>query len=152
MRKFFTGSLLLLMLIAIALPSLAQDVTVIGRVTSSSDGTVLPGVNIQLRGTTRGTTTDGQGNYKISLPANARLVFSFIGYTNQEVAVGNKNTINISLESNDAELTEVVVIGYGAAVKKIETTGATSRVSGKDFENLPAQSFDRALQGRAAGV
>ena len=150
MRTFLLGNWLFLLLIA--LPSMAQDIAVSGRVTASNDGALLPGVTIQLKGTTRGTTADAQGNYRINVPTNARLIYSFIGYTNQDIVVGNRNVINISLESTDAELNEVVVIGYGAAVKKIEATGATSRVNGKAIENLPLQSFDRALQGLAAGV
>ena len=135
------------------LTAFAQDITVSGRITATDDGSPLPGVSVQAKGTTRGTTTDGQGNYKIAVPANARLVFSFIGYTAQEEAVGNRTTINLALQSNAAELNEVVVrVGYGAAVSKREATGATANVKGEVIENLPLQSFDRALQGRTAGV
>ncbi len=135
------------------LTAFAQDITINGRVTATDDGIFLPGVSVQVKGTTRGTTTDGQGNYKIAVPANARLVFSFIGYTGIEETVGNRTTINVALQSNAAELNEVVVlVGYGAAVSKREATGATANVKGDVIENLPMQSFDRALQGRAAGV
>ncbi len=124
-----------------------------GRVTSSDDGTPLPGVSVQVKGTTRGTTTDASGNYKINAPANARLVFSFIGYVAQEVTSGNRKTVDVALQSNTTDLNEVVVrVGYGAAVTKKEATGATANVKGDVIENLPLQSFDRALQGRAAGV
>jgi len=150
MRKFLLGSWLLSLLVC--LPVLAQDVSVSGRVTSSDDNGGLPGVSVQVKGTTRGTTTDAQGNYKINAPASARLVFSFIGYKRQEVAVGNQAQLNIKLENDAENLSEVVVVGYGAAVSKKEATGATANVKGEVIENLPLQSFDRALQGRAAGV
>jgi TonB-dependent starch-binding outer membrane protein SusC len=150
MRKILLGSWLLSLLFC--LPVLAQDVAVSGRVTSSDDNSGLPGVSVQVKGTTRGTTTDAQGNYKINTPANARLVFSFIGYKPQEVAVGNQTQLIIKLENDAENLSEVVVVGYGAAVSKKEATGATANVKGEVIENLPLQSFDRALQGRAAGV
>ncbi len=123
-----------------------------GRVTSSDDNSPLPGVSVQVKGTTRGATTDAQGTYKINAPGNARLIFSFIGYKAQEVAIGNQSQLNIKLENDASDLNEVVVVGYGAAVSKKEATGATANVKGEVIENLPLQSFDRALQGRAAGV
>ncbi|MCY7358422.1 MAG: carboxypeptidase-like regulatory domain-containing protein, partial [Rudanella sp.] len=150
MRKILFGSWLLSLFFC--LPLLAQDVTVSGRVTSSDDNGGLPGVSVQVKGTTRGTTTDASGNYKINAPGSARLVFSFIGYKRQEVAVGNQAQLNIKLENDAENLSEVVVVGYGASVSKKEATGATANVKGEVIENLPLQSFDRALQGRAAGV
>ncbi len=150
MSKILFGSWLLLLLFC--LPSLAQDLAVSGRVTSSDDGSALPGVSVQVKGTTRGTTTDADGRYRLTAPANARLVFSFIGFLPQEVAVGNRSSVNIRLENNAQELGEVVVTGYGGSVNKREFTGASSKVNGKQFENMAVQTFDRALQGRAAGV
>ena len=150
MRNFFAGSWLLLLLCT--LPSLAQDVAVSGRITSSDDGSPLPGVSVQVRGTTRGVTTDATGAYRISVPASAKLVFSFIGYSNQEISVGNRTSLNITLQSNAADLNEVVVTGYGGTVNRREFTGAISKISGKDIANLPVGSFDKALAGRAAGV
>jgi TonB-dependent starch-binding outer membrane protein SusC len=151
MSKHIRNALFLWLLCG--LTAFAQDITVSGRVTSSDDGAALPGVSVQVQGTTRGTTTDGQGNYKITATSKARLVFSFIGYTGLEEAIGNRTTINVALQSNAAELNEVVVrVGYGAAVSKREATGATANVKGEVIENLPLQSFDRALQGRTAGV
>lgn len=136
----------------LSLTSLAQDIAVSGRVTSSDDGSVLPGVSVQVVGTTRGVTTDATGTYRITVPANARLAFSFIGYTNQEVVVGNRNSLNITLQSNAASLNEVVVTGYGGTVNRKEFTGASSRINGDQIDNLPVGSFDKALAGRAAGV
>jgi TonB-dependent starch-binding outer membrane protein SusC len=130
----------------------AQERTITGKVTSSDDGTAMPGVSVSTKGTSKGTTTDGNGTYKISVPANAKLSFSFIGFESQEISVGNNSTIDVVLVSSAAQLEEVVVTGYGAAVKKKEATGATANVKGEVIENMPLQSFDRALQGRMAGV
>ncbi len=123
-----------------------------GRITSSDDGSTLPGVSVQVKGTTRGTTTDASGNYRISAPANTRLVFSFIGFSTQEVAVGNRSSVNVRLENNANDLSEVVVTGYGGTVNRREFTGASSKVAGSTLANLPVGSFDKALAGRAAGV
>ena len=150
MRRNLLNSLLLSLLFC--LPLLAQDVSVSGRVTSSDDSSVLPGVSVQVKGTTRGTTTDASGDFKISVPANARLVFSYIGFNPQEVAVGNRSTVNVSLQSNAQDLGEVVVTGYGGTVNRREFTGASSKVAGATIQNLPVGSFDKALAGRAAGV
>ncbi len=106
---------------------------------------------MQVKGTTRGTTTDGNGNYKINVPANGQLVFSFIGYVAQEVAIGNRTQVNVTLLADAAILNEVVVVGYGTQSKKT-ITGAISSVEGKTISDKPVQSFDQALQGRAAGV
>ncbi len=149
MRKILLGSWLLSLLFC--LPALAQDLAVSGRVTSSDDGSALPGVSIQVKGTTRGTTTDANGNYQLSASPNSRLVFSFIGYTSQEVAVGNRSNLNVTLQGDASNLNEVVVVGYGSQSKKT-LTGAISSVEGSVIANKPVQSFDQALQGRAAGV
>jgi TonB-linked SusC/RagA family outer membrane protein len=149
MRKLLSGVWLLLVF---NLPILAQDISVSGRVTSSDDSSPLPGVSVQVKGTTRGTTTDANGNYKVSAPANARLVLSFIGYLSQEISVGNRSTINVVLQADATNLSEVVVTGYGGTVNRREFTGASSKVAGATITNLPVGSFDKALAGRAAGV
>lgn len=130
---------------------MAQDRTVTGKVTSSDDNTPLPGVSVQIKGTTRGTTTTADGTYRISVPGNARLIFSFIGYNSQEVAVDNRSVVNLTLQANTSVLSEVVVVGYGTQSKKT-ITGAVTSVAGDVIANKPVQSFDQALQGRAAGV
>ncbi|MEZ4902898.1 MAG: TonB-dependent receptor plug domain-containing protein [Spirosomataceae bacterium] len=130
----------------------AQERTVSGKVTSD-DGIALPGVSIVVKGTTRGINSDGEGNYRISVPnANATLVFSFVGFEKQEVKVGNRSDINVQLVVDANQLNEVVVTGYGGTLNKREITGSISKVKGQAIENMPVQSFDRALQGRAAGV
>lgn len=149
MRKILLGSWLLSLLFC--LPALAQDVTVSGRVTSSDDGSPLPGVTIQVKGGNRGTNTDAQGNYRISAPSNAQLVFSFIGYTTQEVAVNNRSTLNVALAGDSQQLNEIVVIGYGTQTKR-DATGSIGSVKGSTIANMPIQSFEAGLAGRTAGV
>ncbi|WP_375445440.1 SusC/RagA family TonB-linked outer membrane protein [uncultured Fibrella sp.] len=150
MSKSLLGSWLLLLLLA--LPALAQDVAITGRVTSSDDDSVLPGVSVQVRGTTRGSVTDATGSYRISAPKGAKLIYSFIGYANQEITVGTQTEVNVKLVAGAQSLDEVVVTGYGGTVNRREFTGAISKVTGAQISNIPVGSFDKALAGRAAGV
>ena len=130
----------------------AQQRTISGRVTSAEDGTSLPGVNVIVKGTTTGTATDANGDYSISVGADdAVLVFSFIGLETQEVAVGTRSTVDVSMNLDVKQLSEVVVTGYQSQLKR-EITGSVSSVTSEEIENLPMQSFDRAIQGRAAGT
>ena len=130
----------------------AQQRTITGRVTSSEDASSLPGVNVVIKGTSQGVSTDGKGNYSLAVPDNGvTLVFSFIGFDAKEVAVGNQSTINVVLTSNASQLNEVVVVGYGTQYKR-DVSGSISSIKGKDISLAPVQSFDQALQGRAAGV
>ena len=129
-----------------------QDRTVTGTVRSTEDNTTLPGVNVAVKGTTRGTTTDAEGNYKISIPDNkAVLVFSSVGFNAQELVVGNRETVNLNLEPDLKNLNEVVVVGYGTQ-KKSQLTGAISSVSAKQITEMPITNLGQALQGRVAGV
>src|SRR5689334_21314553 len=91
----------------------AQQRTVTGKVTDSSDGSPLPGVSILVKGTNNGTTSDVNGTYSISVDADATLVFSFIGFESQETIVGERTAIEITLAASASQLQEVVVIGYG---------------------------------------
>ncbi len=150
MRKLLFGSWLLSLFFCLSV--MAQDATVSGRVTSSDDGSALPGVSVQVKGTTRGTTTDADGRYTITASPRSTLVFSFIGFVNQEVVIGNRSSIPVRLEGTANALNEVVVTGYGVSTQKRDVTSAIAIVSGKSIENLPIQTLDRALQGRAAGV
>ena len=130
----------------------AQDKTISGKVTSSEDGSALPGVSVSVKGSTRGTVTGADGNYKIGVPANATINFSFVGFKRSSIAVGSKTVVDVVLSSDASEIEEVVVVGYGGALAKRDFTGSISKVSGKDIENAPVQSFDRALQGRVRRV
>jgi TonB-dependent starch-binding outer membrane protein SusC len=125
--------------------------TVTGKVTSSEDGSPLPGVSVLVKGSNTGTTTDVEGNYKISAPDNAVLVFSYVGFVKQEQEVGARSVVDVTLVNDDKLLSEVVVTGYGVQAKR-EVTGSIAKVGGDKLINLPVQSFEQALQGRAAGV
>jgi TonB-dependent starch-binding outer membrane protein SusC len=142
--------LLMCLLLFSAGTTWAQDRTISGKITGD-DGSTLPGVSIVVKGTSRGVNSNSDGTYSISAGPNAKLVFSFVGFTSQEVAVANRSTINVNLVS-DNSLAEVVVTGYGGTLNKREITGSISKIKGQAIENMPVQSFDRALQGRAAGV
>jgi len=126
-------------------------VQVSGRV-SDPDGTSIPGVNILVKGTTLGTATDTDGRYSILVPnENDVLVFSFIGYIAQEVAVNNRTTIDVTLIADIQELSEVVVVGYGEQ-KKVTVTGAVVGVQGSDLQKSPAIDLSNSFAGRMAGV
>ena len=130
----------------------AQERTVTGKILSADDNTGLPGVSVAVKGTTRGTTTDANGEYRISVPdGRTALVFSAVGFTTQEVTIGNQSTINLTLATDTRALNEVVVVGYGTQ-KKSQLTGAISSVSAKEISELPITNARQALQGRAAGV
>ncbi len=127
------------------------DVAVSGKV-SDEKGAGLPGVSVVVKGTTQGTTTDGNGSFRINVPnAGSTLVFSFVGYSRQEVAVGSKTVVNITLSPDDQALNEVVVVGYGSQLKK-EITGAVQTVSAQEIKDLPVSQIGQKLQGRLAGV
>jgi TonB-dependent starch-binding outer membrane protein SusC len=130
---------------------LAQK-TITGTVTDAKDGLTLPGVSIVVKGTTTGTLTDISGNFTIKASADQVLLFTFIGYKAQEIAVGNQTTLKISLVQAAEQLDEVVVIGYGTTKKK-DLTGAIATVNTKQM-NLggTVTNAAQALQGKTAGV
>jgi TonB-linked SusC/RagA family outer membrane protein len=128
----------------------AQTRTVSGKV-SDIGGSALPGVSVTVKGTTQGAITDANGKFSVQAANNAVLVFSYIGFKAQEVAIGNKTTVEVSLEEDAAALSEVVVVGYGSQ-KKSQTTGAISSVSAKQIQEMPITSLGQAMQGRVAGV
>ncbi len=130
----------------------AQARTVTGHVTAS-DGSDLPGVTVLVKGSSLGTSTDIAGNYSLSVPPSGQtLVFSYVGYTSQEVAIGDRSAVSVVMAPTAAGLDEVVVVGYGVTQSRREATGTIATIAGKEIANLPVQSFDQALQGRAAGV
>ena len=134
-----------------AFAGFAQGQTVTGKVTSSDDGSSVPGVNILEKGTSNGTVTDANGSYQINVGSNATLAFSFVGYTTQEIAVGTQTAVNVTLELDVTALSEVVVIGYGEIQKK-DATGAISTVKSTDFNKGVIASPEMLIQGRSAGV
>jgi TonB-dependent starch-binding outer membrane protein SusC len=128
----------------------AQSI-VTGKITSSDDGATLPGVNVVIKGTTTGTTSGSDGTYRIDAGPDATLVFSFVGYATSEVAVGQRTTIDIVLQTDITGLEEVVVIGYGT-VKKTDLTGSVSLVDSKELTKVNTNNVTQMLQGRVAGV
>lgn len=125
--------------------------TVTGTVTDES-GFEVPGVAIAIKGTTSGTVSDVDGTYSITVPdGDAILVFSFLGYSTQEIPVNGRSTIDVSIESEAEVLQDVVVIGYGKQ-RKEAVTGAVSSVSGETLEEVVTPNLGTALQGRLAGV
>ncbi len=148
MRSFLL-SLVLLLGTSWALQ--AQDLTVSGTVTGG-DGDPIPGANVLLKGTTIGTVTDIDGNYRLSVPEDAEVIsYSFIGYGTIEEEVNGRSTINVALADDVSQLSEVVVTGYGTQIKR-ELTGNIASVSGEEIENIPVPTLEQAMQGRAAGV
>ncbi|MBL7858260.1 MAG: SusC/RagA family TonB-linked outer membrane protein [Cyclobacteriaceae bacterium] len=125
--------------------------SVTGKVTSGDDGSALPGVNILEKGTNNGAVADSDGNYTISVGNNATLVFSFVGFTSQEIVVGNQTNINVALESDIRALSEVVVIGYGTQQKK-EITSAVASVSADQFNTGNVTSPASLIAGKVAGL
>jgi TonB-linked SusC/RagA family outer membrane protein len=131
---------------------MAQTVQILGTVTSSEDGLAVPGVSVTVKGTTLGMITGADGKYIISVPTTAQiLVYSFIGFRTQEVAISGRTKIDIVLEQDVFKVDEVIVVGYGVQ-KKREVTGSISTVKGDVLASLASPSFDGQLAGRSAGV
>jgi TonB-dependent starch-binding outer membrane protein SusC len=145
MRKLKATLLMGLLLIVQFLWAQAQ---VSGRVTDK-DGAPLSGVTVMVKNTNTTTITGQDGTFSINAPANSTLIFSYIGFQNVERPAGSN--LNVTLTPGENSLSEVVVVGYGTRIKK-DVTSSISKISNKDFQNLPLPSFESALQGRAAGV
>jgi len=131
--------------------AMAQQTVLSGKVTDSSSGESLPGVSIVVEGTTIGTITNFDGNFTLNVNKGNTVVFSFVGYKSQRVVVGDQTKLSIALVVDNAELDEVVVIGYGQ-VKKSDATGAVSTVSSKDFNKGGITSPQDLLVGKSAGT
>lgn len=131
--------------------SLAQDMTVSGRVVDDT-GAGLPGVSIVLQGTNRGTSTSANGEFTLPVPASGgTLVFSFIGYVTQQVAISNQSTIQVTMETDTRALQEVVVVGYGTQ-RKTDISGAVTAVTSEDFVQGQVTTPEQLIQGKVAGV
>jgi TonB-linked SusC/RagA family outer membrane protein len=136
---------------AVTTPAAQVAIQVKGTV-NDEKGLPLPGVSVLIKGTKTGTQTTVNGTYTLSVPDEGSiLVFSFIGYERQEVTVGKKTVINITLLPRTDQISEVVVSGY-TVQNRAEFTGSSAHIGGKDIENRPLPSFDQALAGQAAGV
>jgi len=125
--------------------------TIQGRVVSET-GEGLPGVSVIVRATSTGTVTDAKGDYSMEIPNDAKvLIFSFVGYLKQEVAVGNQTTLNVQLQPNTQNLDEVVVVGYGTQNRR-DITGSIGSIKTSQITDQRVTSLDQALQGQIAGV
>ncbi|MBO9639409.1 MAG: TonB-dependent receptor [Siphonobacter aquaeclarae] len=134
-----------------AFSALAQDITVTGTVTSADDKVGLPGVSVQVVGTTRGTQTQADGTYKITVPTGGKLRFTSVGMVAQEIEVGNQTTINVVMQGNAQSLSEVVVVGYGTAKRK-DLTGSVTSIAAKDMNAGVNQNPLQSIQGKVAGL
>ncbi|MGF1636141.1 MAG: SusC/RagA family TonB-linked outer membrane protein [Cyclobacteriaceae bacterium] len=129
-----------------------QSTTVTGTITANDMNEPLPGVNIVIKGTSQGTVSDVSGKYSIEVPgANSILVFSSVGYIQEETTVGNRTVVDLSLTADVTALSEIVVVGYGTQ-ERAKVTGAISSVNAEELAALPVPNVAQALQGRAAGV
>jgi len=152
MRKQLLSKVLFsIVLVLIGVQVFAQDRMVTGKVSSSDDASGIPGASVSVKGTSKGTTTDADGNYKISVSSSSVLVFTSVGFNSQDVTVGNKTQVNVSLSTDNKSLSEVVVVGYGTQ-KKSQMTGAISSVTSKQITEMPITNLGQAMQGRVAGV
>jgi TonB-linked SusC/RagA family outer membrane protein len=133
-----------------SVPALAQDKTVRGKVVSATGGTVT-GATVSVKGSTAATMTDGKGEFSIRAANGDVLIISSVGYTSQEVSVGDKEHIEIQMTPSAEEIGEVVVVGYGTQ-RKEAITGSVASISGDRMREVPSPNISQALQGRIAGV
>ncbi|GCC50320.1 TonB-dependent receptor [Chryseotalea sanaruensis] len=147
MIRYLLATVTLILLSA----SLQAQGLVKGKVSDES-GVGMPGVNIIIKGTASGTTTDSDGNYSIQVSGNQTvLVYSFIGHVTQEQTVNGRTIIDVSMPFSASELSEIIVVGYGTQ-KKSDVTGSIVRVTEESLKEVPVANISQALQGRAAGV
>lgn len=125
--------------------------TVSGVVTESATGAPIPGVNVVIKGTTTGTSTDFDGNYQITAKKGDVLEFSYVGFLTQEITMGTSSTINVAMAEDAQQLEEVIVVGYGTE-KKVEATGSINQISTESFNKGPITTADQLISGKIAGV
>lgn len=144
-------AVLALLILMYSFAVFAQGIQVKGVVTSADDGQPIPGVSVVVKGTTLGMITDINGSYSLNAQGNATLVFSFVGMKTQEVPVNMKTVINVVLATEQTDIDEVVVVGYGTQKKSL-VTGAISKVNSEDLKKSSDMRVTQALQGKTAGV
>jgi TonB-linked SusC/RagA family outer membrane protein len=131
----------------------AQDRVITGNVTSQAEGDGLPGVNVLIQGTTQGTTTDVEGNYSLSVPSDAaNLIFSFVGYRSQVVAIGNRSVIDLQMEEDVSALEEVVVTAFGLEREKKAVTYSAQNVDAENLTEARPLAIAEGLSGKVAGL
>ena len=152
LRKVFSQRILFLLLLGfVSIASVHAQITISGTVTDTKNEPMI-GISVIVKNSTKGTVTDLDGKYTISVPdSKSVLVFSFISYKTQEITVGSQKVINVRLEDASAALDEVVVVGYGTQ-KKSDLTGGISTISSDKIAKIPAVSLGQRLQGQIAGL
>ncbi len=150
-QNFTRWLFVLVSMFFLALQVNAQDLQIKGKVVAAEDNSPLPGVSIVIKGTSKGTVTDVNGEFNISAPSDGTLVFSFIGMKNKEVPINGRSSINVSLEQELTGLEEVVVVGYGTQ-KKVNLSGAVDAVDAKELESRPITNISQGLQGVAPNL
>ncbi|HPS13173.1 MAG TPA: SusC/RagA family TonB-linked outer membrane protein, partial [Prolixibacteraceae bacterium] len=142
---------ILLVLLFLIIQAYSQNKSISGKVVDGN-GIGLPGATVQLKGTSQGLLTDIDGNYKISVPPTGQfLVFSYVGYISQEIAIEGKSTIDVVMKEDVQSLEQVLVVGYGVQKKSL-VTGSISKMEAKDIGNVKVARIDQALQGKTSGV
>ncbi|MGQ8338257.1 SusC/RagA family TonB-linked outer membrane protein [Sunxiuqinia sp. A32] len=141
--------LLLLICIQFFGLSFAQQITLKG-IVSSSDGELLPGVNVFIDGTTKGTITDFDGKYQLTVSSGDKVVYSFIGFKKEEVVIRNQKIMDVVLAPDINSLDEVVAVGYGQT-KRITNTGSVSAIQARELRTIPTSSVQNALYGKMPG-
>jgi TonB-dependent starch-binding outer membrane protein SusC len=129
----------------------AQEMQVAGKVTSSEDGSPVPGAYVMIKGSQTGTATDADGNYKLTVASGATLVFSSVGMKSKELAVGSASVMDVILEPDIIGMDEVIVVGY-TTVRKEANTGAVNVVKSDKLKDVPEVSFDKMISGKIPGV
>lgn len=151
MKTFTRAACLLFTLAAFALPATAQEIDITGQVVAEDTGEPLPGVNIIIEGTTTGTATGIDGTYTLTVPADATLIFSAIGFTRQTIEVAGREVIDVAMPPEVSGLDEVVVIGYGEQSRATLTT-SISKLDPETLRNIPYANPASALQGTIPGL
>src|SRR5699024_5673327 len=138
--------------LCISMTTVAQNVTVSGTVTDAETGNTLPGVNVIIKGTTTGTSTDTEGAYELTVPSlQDTLVFSFIGYQTKEVPINGRTSLDVIFQPQAIQGEEMVVVGYGTQQVK-DVTGSISIVNSEDLNPVATSSVNQMLRGKAAGL
>lgn len=149
-NTWLVGFLIAMMWLCVNVAFAQQDIVLKGKVVDEKNEGV-PGASVFLKGSVRGTTTEIDGSYSLSVPANGVVIVTFVGYKTQEMSVNAQSVIDFTLKEDTQNLDEVVVIGYGTSTK-LDNVGAISSIKGDAIKGVPTASFDSAIQGRAAGV
>lgn len=149
-RHLLKGLLALVLLLWLAPGAYAQQVSLTGKVTDDK-GQPLPGAGVQVRGGKGGTGTDNAGVFHLSVPSNATIIVSYVGYDADTVTLSGQTTLNVQLHPTTAALEQVVVVGYGTQRRK-DVTGSIASIKGADVKSQPVTNVTEAIQGRVAGV